>query len=166
MIFGYDSKVLDPKMDQPLLGSLNDLFQTLILFFTERRTNPGQLLVRGWQCPGAQKALLEIEIEARNGAIEDLVMITLLRFCCCLVIFERLRQQFWSPKKNGRDWIPQHLGFSSQKVECSSQVFPSTRVKGTCTDQCTLPETNRSPMKIDGWKMKFQFAMSYFQELC
>ena len=27
----------------------------------------------------------------------------------------------------------------------------------------TLPETNSSPLKVDGWKMKFPFGKAYFQ---
>ena len=32
--------------------------------------------------------------------------------------------------------------------------------------QYTLPETNSSPLKIDGWKMNFLLGMAHFQELC
>ena len=32
--------------------------------------------------------------------------------------------------------------------------------------ELTLPETNSSPLKISGWKMKFPFGMAYFQGAC
>ena len=30
----------------------------------------------------------------------------------------------------------------------------------------TLPKTNSSPLKMDGWKMKCSIAKAYIQEIC
>ena len=33
-------------------------------------------------------------------------------------------------------------------------------------EDVTLPETNSSPLKMDGWKVKFPFGKADFQRLC
>ena len=48
------------------------------------------------------------------------------------------------------------------------QILSVTHIKPIQTRCITLPETNSSPLKMDGWKLEyyFPFGKAYFQELC
>ena len=119
-------------------------------------TSGSQTNLNGWSRKRSEKW-------KKWGSCDDYSVTCLLFFSSFLVVWDN---NFGVPRKMEDIESPNILGFPVRNFGVQVKSFQAPKWKGTCTNQCTLPETNQ--LTPENWWLEddiFSWGSAYFQEL-